>query len=109
LPALALASDVAGMNNIAREKAKQTQRRNQQKWASQTIKVDSEWEIRREDELNWGIWHKGKTKNWYYPSIPAALTALPLKMLNEEAKGTLKTVLSIQKGIVDRIENAFAL
>ena len=72
---------------------------------SQTITIDKDWRIIRPDELNWELQYKYKTKG-YYSTIVNALSALPAKMLNEAARGTLDELLKIHREIIRKIENA---
>ena len=90
-----------------REKQQATFAANRRRFAEQTITIDGHWSIQRVDELNWGIFKDGKDQKSYHGRIISALTALPHKMLDSEAKGPLFTVIDQLKSITDRIENAF--
>jgi hypothetical protein len=72
---------------------------------SQTVTVDDNWRIRRSDPFNWEVQYKKKFQG-YYPSVSAAIRALPAKMLNEDARGTLTDVLRSAEGIVALVERA---
>jgi len=77
------------------EKIKATLKAKAEKFRSQTIKVDETWSIVRADELNWQIRHKDQRApydKWFFGTLRGALLALPDKMLEEEAKGTIDDV-----------------
>lgn len=74
-------------------------------FAEQVIVIDSDWTIRRSDELNWEIQYKGRF-NGFYSSIIGAFKALPAKMLNDEVKTSLACVIESQKAINEKIESA---
>ena len=72
---------------------------------TQLITVDQDWQIRRNDELNWDILYKGKFKG-YYGDVFSDLQALPCKILSEEAKNSLASITASQEAIAERIERA---
>jgi hypothetical protein len=72
---------------------------------SQTVTINEDWKILRADPLNWEIRYKGKP-NGYFGTVSAALRALPAKMLNETARGTLSDVLRSVEGIQAVIDKA---
>lgn len=72
---------------------------------SQTITVDENWRILRSDPLNWEIQYKGNFKG-YFGTVSAALAAIPAKMLNEEARGSLSDVLRSTEAIYAVIDKA---
>ena len=74
------------------DKIKATKAANKKRMESQTITVDKNWKILRSDPMNWEIQYKGKFQG-YYGRLGSALSALPLAMLDEQAKGTLNNVL----------------
>lgn len=87
------------------EKAKATRAAQKERMASQTVTIDDHWQIIRADPLNWEIRYKGKFQG-YYGTIGNALCALPSKMLNESAKGTLTDIRRTLEGISSTIEKA---
>lgn len=87
------------------EKARATREAKREAMASQTVTIDKHWRILRADPMNWEIQYKGKFQG-YYGTIVAALKALPAKMLDEEAKGTLNDLLRYAEGIRTTIERA---
>ena len=74
-------------------------------FASQVVTINDDWKIVRADENNWEVRHKGKF-NGYFGTLTAAFKAIPAKMLDEQAKGSLNQVLEGQKAIVATIETA---
>jgi hypothetical protein len=72
---------------------------------TQTVTINQDWRILRADPLNWEIQYKTKFQG-YYGTIGGALRALPDKMLNEQAKGTLTDLLRTVDGIQGMIEKA---
>ena len=88
-------------------KARITKELNVKNWESQVVKIDEHWEIRRWDDLNWDIYKDGKDQKSYHRNLLSALTALPAKMLDSVARGSLNDVLRSHRGIMDKLENAF--
>jgi hypothetical protein len=87
------------------EKAKATKLANAEQFASQTITIDSEWQILRFDDMNWEVQFKGKF--WgYFSSLPAAFKALPAKMIDQNASGSIADVLRCVEGIAETIQAA---
>lgn len=81
------------------------------KCESQTITIDENWSIARIDERNWSILNKRAEKDGfenenYFGTLLAALNALPSKMLTDEAKTSLASVIESQKAIRARIAQA---
>lgn len=72
-------------------KARETRTANAAKFAAQTVNIDKDWKIVRTDEMNWEIRHKGRFQG-YYGSLRAALRALPVKMLDDEARASLAAI-----------------
>lgn len=102
------------MNAATMAKARESFRKSRAMRREQTILIDSEWRLVRIDEFNWQIQYGGKNEQGFkargfYSSLLTALSALPAKMLSEEAKNSLATVLDAQKGILERIEKAVRL
>jgi hypothetical protein len=91
-----------------RDKMEATRRANLDKWASQTIKIDNDWQILRDDELNWRIEYQGRFYG-FYSNIPQCFKALTAKMLTEEARLDAKTVIDAQKAICEKIDKAFSV
>lgn len=89
------------------DKIKATFKANSIKYGSQTISIDSNWQILRVDAKNWEIQFNSKFQG-FYGSLPSALQALPSKMLSEQASGTLADVLRTHNAILDRIHMAFS-
>lgn len=87
------------------EKAQATRQAKKAAFAAQTVTIDPNWRILRADPLNWEIQYKGKFQG-YYGTIANALKALPAKMLDEQAKGTLNDVLRSVEGITATIDKA---
>ena len=77
-----------------------------ERFARQVIDLDERWQIRRADKLNWELRFKGKRQG-FYGTLLGAFQALPAKMLQEEASGTLVEVTRTLRGIVEKVESAF--
>ena len=78
------------------------------KCESQTVVIDENWSIVRVDERNWQIHNKRAEKDGFenenfFGTLLAALKGLPSKMLTDEAKTSLASVMEIQKAIHLRI------
>ena len=75
---------------------------NAKRFEAQTVSVDENWRVRRDDEFNWVNEEKVNGK-WifrgFFGKLPAALMALPATMLGEQASGSLNDVLETLKGI----------
>jgi len=93
------------MNNHNPEKRKATLAKRKAEFEAQTIKIDDDWTVRRADELNWVIEHKGQFDG-YYGFIVDAFRSLPRKMLNEEVKNSLQDIVGHQNDIEERIMEA---
>ena len=83
---------------------------------SQIITINKDWRIDRMDVRNWEIQHLVKIKEgknagnieWqglgYYSTLRQALLALPDKMLDDVANGTLTDVKNALAGIREAIK-----
>ena len=77
----------------------------QERFAGQVIKIDNTWTVRRFDEKNWTVEKNGEFDG-YYGSLVAAFSALPAKMLSEEAQSSLQLIYDNLKGIKLKITDA---
>lgn len=85
------------------EKSKATKLAKKESFAEQTVVIDENWHIIRADELNWEIQFKGKFHG-YFGRLSHALKAIPHKMLNVEARGSLIQIVAILQSIEARID-----
>ena len=88
------------------QKMIETKKANAALYASQTIKVDEDWSIVRLDKKNWHIQFKNSEDENFYGTLTDAVQRLPHKMLDECAKGSLKDVVELVKGIRAKIAEA---
>lgn len=95
------------MNKTTMDKIQKSKAAKAERFATQTIPIDQDWEIVRADELNWEIRHKGKFRG-YYGTIASAFQALQGKMIGAEAKNSITEVLRSQRAISERIEDAIS-
>jgi len=86
-------------------KSQATQEAKRADYARQTLRIDGEWVIKRMDQYNWEIRHKGKFYG-YYGSLLRAFEALDGKILDIEAVGTLAEIKQQHKDIVARVRDA---
>lgn len=94
------------MTTSRTSKAAQTKLAKAAAYEAQTVTIDRHWRIQRVDERNWEMQFKGDFKG-FFGDLPSALRALPVKMLSEEASGTLADVLRCHRAILERIEAGF--
>jgi hypothetical protein len=98
-----------GSHATKSEKIKAALKAKAEKFKSQTIKVDENWSIVRLDQLNWQIRHKDQRAPYdkrFFGTLRGALLALPDKMLEEEAKGTIGDVRRCYRGFCEAVLNA---
>lgn len=75
---------------------------------TQVVMVDDDWRIVRFNEQNWMVQHEGQFSG-YYGHLLDALQALPAKMLDPKAAGTLDQILELNRSIQARIEATLKL
>lgn len=103
-----LAFDFPNMTRTDSLKAHQARAVRKSALKTQVVTVDPHWRIVRFDEFNWQIQYKGEFKG-YYSHLLDALKALPTKMLDTQAQGTLEQVLELNRTLQARIETALKM
>jgi hypothetical protein len=86
---------------IARQQATLAKRKETR--SSQTMVIDDDIEIRRVDDMNWGVFYKGEFEGYYGTRISALKAILPIvtdKMMTKN----IEELVRIAKCICDRID-----
>lgn len=86
-------------------KAQATREAKRLAFGQQTITIDADWKIRRFDQWNWEIRHKGRFYG-YYGRVLDALRALYGKVVAGGANKSLLDVLNEQNRAYTMIEDA---
>ena len=93
------------MTDETRAKIAATNAAQQALFDSQVIKIDSDWTIRRADELNWEVQYRGRFHG-FYSHLATAFRALLGKMTDLEAQSSLNDAIECTKRHAETIERA---